>query len=281
MFKISVRPILAATLFITVMAASAAESTVLLDPELSNFEVWIGIPHSSVKGLPDGTYQSTRVTAKGTPMGFNDVKKVFSVEVQDNEPVLRISGEIYGALTTLKEYENYHFSTRFKWGEKKWEPRLNALRDNGILYHCTGEHGTFWNVWKSSIEFQVQETDLGDLFLLGGTDAEVRRSSENQKKYDPQGEYAPKNAQSCVEPDAPHGEWNQLDIYVLGDTAVHMANGQILMVVEHMTKGGEPLAKGQIQIQSEGAECFYKDMKIKPINEFPVEIKSKIRLKGE
>jgi hypothetical protein len=53
--------------------------TPLLDKELSNFEVWLGIPHSSVKGLPEGTFQSDDVH-KGTPLGLDaDVKNVFSV----------------------------------------------------------------------------------------------------------------------------------------------------------------------------------------------------------
>ena len=86
---------------------------------------------------------------------------------------------------------------------------------------------------------------------------------------------------SRVEPDAPHGEWNRLDIYTIGDTAVHIANGEILMVLEKMKVRGERLAKGRIQIQSEAAECDYKDMKIRTITDFPEEIKSKMRLRSE
>ena len=48
-------------------------------------------------------------------------------------------------------------------------PRLNPKRDNGILYHATGPHGKFWNVWMRSHEMQIQETDMGDYFALAGT----------------------------------------------------------------------------------------------------------------
>lgn len=116
----------------------------LLDENLSQFEKWIGVPHATVKNLPKGTYQSDNVH-KGTALGLNnDLKDVFTVSKENDEIILNISGEILGCISTKKDYENYHLSTMFKWGEKKWEPRLDAKRDSGILYHCYGEHGAFW-----------------------------------------------------------------------------------------------------------------------------------------
>ncbi|EMI42014.1 protein containing DUF1080 [Rhodopirellula sp. SWK7] len=270
--------IIFAILLMWVPTAIAETWRPLLDKELSNFEIWMGVPHESVTGLPAGTYQSKKTTG-GTPMGLNnDVKNVFTVTEVDDEPVLHITGEIYGGLTTLEQFENYHFSTQFRWGEKKWEPRLKGLRDSGILYHCTGGHGSFWKVWMSSIEYQVQETDLGDLFALAGTSAHVRVSG---RKYDPTSDvYLEKgNAISCAEPDAPHGEWNRLEIYTVGTTSVHVANGVVLMVLENLKIRDKPLSRGQIQIQSEAAECEYKDIKIRSISDFPAEIKSQMRLR--
>jgi hypothetical protein len=92
----------------------------------------------------------------------NDPKNVFSCKEMDGETVLHISGEIYGALTSKNEYENYHLRLQYKGGEKKWEPRLERERDSGILYYCVGPHGAFWNVWMQAQEFQVQEGDCGD-----------------------------------------------------------------------------------------------------------------------
>jgi len=80
--------------------------------------------------------------------------------------------------------------------------------------------------------------------------------------------------------DAPHGEWNHLEIYTVGNDAVYLVNGHIVMVVENVLKpDGSPLTKGQVQVQSEAAECYYKDMIITLINDFPEAIKSKIRFK--
>lgn len=274
-------------------AQNNSKSIDLLDVELSHFDIWIGIPHSSVKDLPEGTYQADNVY-KGEPLGLNnDIKNVFTVFVENNEPVLKITGEIYGCLTTKEEFENYHLSTMFKWGDKKWEPRLDELRDSGILYHCYGEHGRFWKTWKTSLEYQVQETDLGDFIPLGGNAAvpkvpgplvEIRGTvGEKRNSYNPNSSsYLEKIGYTSAskELDAPHGEWNTLEIYVVGNNSVHVVNGEVVMVVENAKKpDGSILNKGQIQIQSEAAECYYKELTIKPITKFPKAILKQVKFK--
>lgn len=246
----------------------------LLDTTLSNFEIWMGIPHASTEGLPPGTFQSTNVT-QGIPMGLNaDVKNVFQLIEENDELVLHISGEIYGGLTTIKSYQNYHLTLQFRWGEKKWPPRRYALRDSGLLYHCHGPHGAFWNVWKASLEFQVQETDLGDFIPLAGTKASIRHThleGIKRARFDPDSTQRTNGYISAwPEPDAPHGKWNQLDLYTWGDFSAHIVNGEVVMVVEKAkNKAGAPLTYGQIQLKSEAAECYYKNIEINPITQLP------------
>ena len=256
--------------------------TNLIDPELSQWETFIGVPHATVKGLPEGTPQSDNVT-KGEPLGLgNDPKNVFSTIQEDGETLLYITGEIYGGLTSKNEYENFHLQTKMRWGDKKWEPRLDAKRDSGILYHCHDEHGNFWNVWKRSLEFQVQESDLGDFIALAGpkVQAPIRMDGERKvydltQKFEEQKGYLHAN----IEPDAPHGEWNILDIYVVGDSAIHVVNGKIVMSIKGaIDKEGNPLTRGQLQIQSEAAELYYKDLKIRPLESFPEILKQKAKL---
>ncbi|MEM6551561.1 MAG: DUF1080 domain-containing protein [Planctomycetota bacterium] len=244
----------------------------LLDVELSQWETWMGVPHETVQGLPAGTYQSSNVHA-GTPMGLNnDVKGVFTMIEEDGQPVLKITGEIYGGLTTKASFSDYHLSVMFRWGEKKWEPRLDKKRDSGLLYHCYGKHGAFWKTWKACLEFQVQETDLGDFIPLAGPKARMRGTLVNGKwlRYDPNSDtvhLAEGYTSASAEPDAPHGQWNHLELYVLGDRAVHVVNGQVVMVLTDAIDGnGQPLTSGKIQIQSEAAECYYKDMRLTPID---------------
>ncbi|MEM1109676.1 MAG: DUF1080 domain-containing protein [Planctomycetota bacterium] len=254
-------------------SAVAGEPVSLIDAELSQWEIWMGVPHATVEGLPEGTFQSTNVHG-GEPMGLNnDVKNVFTTTTdEDGQPVLAITGEIYGGLTTLDSFENYHFTTEFRWGDRKWEPRLNVKRDSGILYHCYGEHGSFWKVWKSCLEYQVQESDLGDFIPLAGPKAKMRGTWVNdgkRLKYDPASpdfHTAGGYTSAAVEPDAPHGEWNTLEFYVIGNDAVHIANGEIVLVLHDAVDGnGDPLVRGQIQIQSEAAECYYRNMVVTPI----------------
>lgn len=273
-----------AAIFTLNMPAMAAEQVIdLLDPTLSKWEVFIGVPHESVTGLPAGTFQSKNII-QGTPLGLNnDPKKIFTALTEGGTTVLHISGEIYGCISTKADYSNYHLETDFKWGERKWEPRLKIKRDSGILYHCQGEHGAFWHVWKSCIEFQVQETDLGDLFLLGGPKAQSRFRTENKKLiFDVTNPWsiATNSIQASPEPDKPHGEWNHLEVYVLGGSAIHIVNGIVVLAINGATdKKGHPLKSGQIQIQSEGAECFYKNTRLTPITSFPEELAQKAGLR--
>ncbi|NMH87373.1 3-keto-disaccharide hydrolase [Flavivirga algicola] len=277
-----------------ISAQEKGKTIKLFDANLSHFEKWNGVPHATVEGLPAGTYQSDNVH-NGIPLGLNnDIKNVFSIIAENETPILKITGEIYGGLTTKSSYENYHLSVMFKWGDKKWAPRLESKRDSGILYHCYGEHGRFWKTWKTSMEYQVQETDMGDFITISGNtttpkvsgpQVEIRgKQGEKRGMYNPNSDtYLDKIGyiNAYKEPDAPHGEWNHLEIYVVGNDAVHLVNNEIVMVVENAInpESGKPLTKGQIQIQSEAAECYYKELTLTGIKKFPKFIKKQVRFK--
>src|SRR5690349_4463315 len=61
----------------------------------------------------------------------NDVDTVFSVV----NGMLKITGKEFGYIVTEKTYDNFHLVVEFKWGEKKYPPRENVVRDNGICYY--------------------------------------------------------------------------------------------------------------------------------------------------
>lgn len=76
------------------------------------------------------------------PIGLNiDPSKVFSVVKMDDENVIRISGENFGGISTIREFENYHLQLQFRWGQLKWPSRKNAKKDSGLMYHAVGPHG--------------------------------------------------------------------------------------------------------------------------------------------
>src|SRR5215211_3183558 len=91
----------------------------------------------------------------------NDTLGVFTV----SDKMLRISGQEFGYIITEKSYTNFHLVVEFKWGEKKYPPRENAVRDNGIVYYV----GQQDRVWPRGIECQIQEGDCGDFWMIDST----------------------------------------------------------------------------------------------------------------
>jgi len=140
--------------------------------DLAGWDTWLGIPHASVTGRDLPKDEAGKYTAA---QGLNtDPKHVFTVVTVDGAPAIRISGEMFGALTSREEYGDFHLRLEFKWGEKKWPPKENAARDSGILYDAVGEPGAADNkAWMRSLECQVQEHDTGDFWGVGGTGVDV------------------------------------------------------------------------------------------------------------
>ena len=67
-----------------------------------------------------------------------------------------------------------------------------------------GRTGAFWKVWKRSLEFQLAEKDMGDLYALAGSCAEVRVVHPDRLwVFDPAGE--PKKFTEAKAPWATNG----------------------------------------------------------------------------
>lgn len=248
--------------------APESEWVDLLDADLSRWEVWTGV----VPEDPAATDQ--KAFTSGTPHGLGDPHGLFRTgTLPDGKPFLYVSGLYYGGLTTLAEHADYHLTMEFRWGEAKYAPRLTAKRDNGLLYHCYGEHGAFWEVWKRCVEMQVQETDMGDLFLLAGPRAMVPYDAERFWDPSQDARLEGPRVKRSADHESPHGHWSRLDLYVVGDRAVHVVNGHVVLALWDAQKAdGERLASGHIQLQSEGAEAYYRDIRIRPLKAFPEHI---------
>jgi hypothetical protein len=270
--------IFAGLTFVALGAAEAPESFApLLDAKLSQWETWLGVPHRAyeVPGYVRGA------TPKEDPVvGLNlDPLHVYSTRVVEGETVLHITGQIFGAITTLKSYDNFHFRTEQRWGEEKWEPKLNAARDNGILIFCVGEHGAGSKNWMRSQECQVQEDDTGDYWPIAGTMADIPSRVEGKTVvFDPKAPLRLAKGRSWHGPDyheKPHGEWNRIEVYALKGDAVFVFNGAVVNILinsRYVEKGASteiPLRAGKLQIQSEGAVCEYRRMEVSPLTTWP------------
>jgi len=244
--------------------------------DLEGWDTYIGPVYDTIKN----SFDTTKVLGLN-----NDRDKIFSVVNEDNQPALRVSGENYGGLSTTKEFKNYHLTVEFKWGKKKSNPRKDKIRDSGVLYHAGGKHGVDAGSWMRSQEFQVEETDCGDYWGVAGGSFEIPVSQRGEGYvYNPAGEKLTFNEKSkvgrrCIKiPDAekPSGQWNTIEIYCLGDTTIHIVNGQVNMILYHSSQlVGDQLQRldhGKIQIQSEGAEVFYRNIQLEKVNAIPDEI---------
>lgn len=223
-----------------------------------------------------------------TPLGLNnDPRKVFTVIKDGTENVIRISGENWGAISTKKEYENYHLQLQFRWGKLLWGQKKGKHKDSGLLYHSVGPYGADYYAWMRSQEFQLEESNCGDYWGCAGGMADIPadKKSDTAYVYNPLAglyEFSQQSRQGrhCIkqgDAENPSGEWNTLDLYTHGDTSVHVINGKVMMVLYHnrQLENGKviPLVKGKIQIQSEGAEVYFKHIRLQPIDRIPVAMK--------
>lgn len=245
--------------------------------DLDNWDIYIG------PGLDAQGKHRPELPAPGLN---KDPYGVFTVVQADGMPAIRISGERFGGLSTKEEYEDYHLRFRFKWGKLKWAPKDKAKMDSGVLYHAVGPHGVDWGFWMRSQEFQIQEGDCGDYWGLDGASFDIPavKTEKGEYRYNPTGIALTFNVDKaegrhCIKStdgENPTGEWNTVDLYCHRDTAVHVVNGKVNMILyrsRHIKDGVEtPLTRGKIQIQSEGAEIFYTDMTLTPIREIPAEV---------
>ena len=260
--------------------------------DLDGWTTWMRqpAPQSTVPGLTrdaNGNYTE--------PIGSGrDPLKVFTVVSNvDGRPAIRISGEVFGELRSAGSFKDYHLKMQFKWGEKKWPPRdrPETPRDSGLLYHVHAPPGAGGRTWARSIELQIQEHDVGDLYAVGSAIA-VRATARAGTKptvydYDPTGEWtffsqsqgAPGRCIKQPDNEKPTGEWNTVELIALRDEAIHIVNGKVVMRLHGPVRIDSdlptPVTSGPIILQSEGAEIFYRDIQLRPITAVPAEFAAK------
>ena len=227
------------------------------------------------------------------PIGKNnDPLKVFTVENRADGPVIHVSGQGFWVMTTKESFGNCHVRLQVKWGEKKWGSKLNAPRDCGLLYFVHGEPGFDHETWPRSLEFQIQEHDMGDLYSLG---AQITVNARQEKgptgrtlyHFDHAGTptlftQKPPVGNRCVrleDAEKPNGEWNTLDLICFNGDSIHIVNGKVVMRLHHAERldgaAPAPLTTGQISLQTEGAEVFYRNVEIQAITAVPAEYAEK------
>lgn len=253
----------------------------LIDASLSRWDNYLSYQHQP--GY-DGTPPKNEDGELLTPIGLNNASyKVFSTFQEGDKTIIRNSGEYYGCLITKEEYENYHLQLKYKWGEKKWAFRQDLLKDSGILYHSIGPMAAeFWRSWMLSQEFQIMEGHTGDFWSQANSAIDIRAykpesnldpmAHESQdylpiRMYGPYGNYCLRSGNY----EKAHDEWNTLDLFCFEGKSLHLVNGEVVMILKnsrYIDESGKdiPLTKGKIQLQSEAAEIYFKDIRIRKID---------------
>lgn len=182
----------------------------------------------------------------------------------------------FGVITHEGNFSRFHLALEYRWLEKKFAPRKNAIRDAGLLYHASDIE----KIWPPSVEYQIQEGDSGDIIFIqesgfswahpqpdlapqGQGDASLLpedggflRKAKNQTYF---GRF----------PEYDHPGWNRAEVIVHADeSAEHILNGHTRSRLEHMQHlAGGVLKEGQICLQFEGAEIQYRKIEIKELDE--------------
>jgi len=258
----------------------------LLDSELSHWDSYLSY---QFKEGYDGSIPKDENGNDLEPVGLSsDVQQhgVYTIVEDQSNPILKVSGEIYGGLTSKQVYRNYHLKLMFKWGDKVFSPRQKLLKDTGILYHAVGEHGKeYWRSWMISQEFQIMRGHIGDYWSQGNSAIDIRTFIPEyimNPVADESQPFRSVGAQQSIDGfvlrkenyEKNEGEWNQLELICFEGKSLHIVNGEVVMVLQNSRTVDEngvatPLVEGKIQLQSEAAEVFYKSIFIKNINNLP------------
>jgi len=185
-----------------------------------------------------------------------DPAHVFTVQ----GAVIHVSGTAMAYFATEAEYENYRLTAEFKWGEQTHPPRQGNARDSGILFHFVGPD----KIWPKSIEFQVIEGGTGDIILVDGGAITAGGKALTEGRIDRKGKGKWDDVVGYRDPagevEKPHGQWNKLELIAQGDTVKYYVNGKLV----NEGTGASP-QRGKILFQSEGAELFYRNIKLTPL----------------
>jgi hypothetical protein len=215
--------------------------------------------------------------ASKTPAGAPPASSIFAVENGEIHayPTQKAGSEQPNAyIVTDADFKDYVISLEYKWGEKKFPPRLEHVRDAGLLYHV---HRARPADWPASAEAQIQEGDTGDSWAVSSQvssfiDPKTRRYTLPENGGVPVTVGKNDDFQRTR-----HGRvneypgWNTVQVIVRGDRATHIVNGVVNMRVSDLkswdagSNAWVKLDHGKIALQAESAEIFYRNIKVRPL----------------
>lgn len=242
--------------------------------DLTGWAPWLGYADTAL------TFKPQTVAPIGTSI---DTTEIFAVETVDGGAVIRAGGRYWGSLATLEDFADYHLSLEYRWGAA----RAGESRNNGVVYYSHGSPGGVFGTWMAGMEFQLEHGSNGMSIPMGNSirthvtvaqDRSVRYPYRVFRLGGREIDLANGNPAYSVEhasdAEKPVGAWNRIDLYVVGDHAVQVVNGVPVMELRDFAEidaGGHrvKLTHGHIQLQSEGAVTYFRNIRIEPIRTLP------------
>jgi hypothetical protein len=191
---------------------------------------------------------------------------------------------VMGYIATEKEYGNYHLRFQYRWRTKKFQPRYALKRDAGLYYHIIGPDA----VWPKALQFQIQQTDVGDLLALYGfqldTSIDPKTRADKEPTFqDPERGGQPRvlggkaiGYQKRLPGDFEVEGWNTAEIIARADTTTHILNGHVVnrgqnirFVDPENAGAARPIARGRIALEIEAAEMDFRNVEIRNLDETP------------
>ena len=268
-------------LALTDLPPATGKPVILFDGRsLKDWRPWLGYVDPAV------TY---RGDPKNKPIGTarGGGGEDFAVRQVDGGPAIWIKGQTWGSLVHRADLADYHLRLQYKWGAKTWAPRDRQPPNNGLLYHTHGLPGEVFGTWQPSMEFEIMKGSTGMAVVVGSKVRARTTVVDDPSLIAPQLRFrvggrpidmvngTPTwNVEAAIDAERPIGQWNTLDLYVLGNRAVHVVNGvpvaeitDIATIAPDGTR--QPLTHGRIQLQSEGAETWFRKITVEPIRRLP------------
>ncbi|CAZ97939.1 DUF1080 domain-containing protein [Zobellia galactanivorans] len=176
---------------------------------------------------------------------------------------------------TKEKYSRYSFKFEYKWGDKVFNNYDKFQYDAGMYFHVFDV-----NIWPKGLEYQVRYDDTRNENHTGC----VWNSGASFDWYGDNSEANPKlrtylskedggvaqehrggehKAHKDAEYHALDGQWNQCEVIVMGKAyAIYKLNGKVVNVLTNLSH-----SEGEIGLQAETAEIFYRNIKIKVFDE--------------
>jgi hypothetical protein len=175
--------------------------------------------------------------------------------------IIELNPQLHGALMTQKDYLNYKLHVEFRWVDPK------ARNNSGLFLRIRPPF-----VWDSvhgeqqrTYMVQIQPPNTGELWVLGYSDSSLR--GDPARGYKPFGarelpegamgssqmhrHHAARNAEK------PAGEWNAIDVTLVGKTIQVWVNGELV-------NEGEGLVDlpGRIGLESEFGPIQFRNLRL-------------------